>query len=183
MFRAMPSVRLLFVPLLSALALGSSGCWPARTDESVLVVLRGGSESARWQATEDLLPYLVDDPHKRLHSWNAWGGHPPEQIRLAPVADPKGFADRVLFGVVEKIDDRTIYIRLDEEKTQAQAMLARVAHFFDDLPNKVRGYWLLARVEVIAWWTGRSTADVFWSVVWSDAEQAAKAVDTEANQP
>jgi hypothetical protein len=183
MFRAMPSVRLLFVLLLSALAFGASGCWPARSNESVLVVLRGGSESARWQATKDLLPYLVDDPNKRVDNWNAWGGRAPEQIRLSPVADPKAFADRVLFGVVERIDDRTIYIRLDEEKTQAQAMLARVAHFFEDLPTNMRGYWFLARVEAIALWTGQSTDDVFWSVLKSDLEQATKAVDREASLP
>jgi hypothetical protein len=176
MSRAVLSGRMVVALLLPALAFGSAGCWFPPPDKSVLVVLRGGSESARWEATNDLLPYLADDLRARQDGWTAWGGRPPEEIRLAPVADPKAFADRVQFGAVEWIEGRTIYIRVDDEKTKTLATLARVAHFFEELPDQLRAYWLIARVKAIAWWTGRSEGDVFWSVFWSDVEDPNKAV-------
>ena len=78
MYRTVPSGRIVFDLVLPALAFDSAGCWFPPPDKSVLVVLHGGSESARREATKDLLPFMEDDKLARSESWNAWGGHLPE---------------------------------------------------------------------------------------------------------
>jgi hypothetical protein len=165
MCRIVLSGRFVFILVLLALAFGSTGCWFPPSDKTVLVVFHGGSESARWEATNDLLPFMVDDMATRQQSWTTWNGHGPEQVRLAPVSDTKAFADRVHFGKVERIEGHIIYIRVDDDKTKTAAMLARTVRFFEELPEKLRAYWFIARVKAIALWTGHSEDDVFWSVL------------------
>jgi hypothetical protein len=82
---------------------------------------------------------------------------------LGPVADPKAFADRIRFGTVEKIEGRTVYVKVDEGKAQAQAVIVKVVQFIEDFPNAVPGLLFIGRIKAIAWWTGKSEGEVFWS--------------------
>jgi hypothetical protein len=112
---------------------------------------------------EALLPVLVDEPDKNSVTWATFDGHAPGTVHLGPVANPNRFAARIRFGKVDKIEDRTIYVSVDEYKAQIQGTVSRAAQFLARLPSTIRGLIFLGRVRLIAWWTGRLESDVFWS--------------------
>ncbi len=157
-------VRVLSGTIVLAITAASAGCCTCYgPDRSVEVVLRGASDSARWQATETLLPVLVDDPPEREICWTSWEGGPPLIVQIGPVADPKILASRIQFGTVERIDGRTIYVKVDEEKARTQTLVVEVAQFIKSVPPTLSELLFIGRIKVIAWWTGRSEGEVFWS--------------------
>jgi hypothetical protein len=159
--------RMLFVAITLAIATASTGCFSCYgPDRRVQVVLHGASDAARRGVTQTLLPAIVDDPLQPSIGWFVWGDQAPNKIDLGPVSDPKAFARRIRFGTVEKITGRTIFVKVDESKVRVQLVIVKVGRFLADLPDTIRALPFIARIKMIAWWTGKSEGDVFWSELW-----------------
>jgi hypothetical protein len=156
--------RFFLAVIVFLLLFGLGGCLSFSVPQpSVLVVLRGSSETARWQATETLLPHIVDSPRSAGFCWCSWGGRPPDVVTLGPVADPEAFARRIRFGTVEEIEGRTVYVTVDENKTKAQVVVVKLARFFEELPGDLLLLSYIGRLKLISWWTGQSEFEVFLS--------------------
>ncbi|MEW4563946.1 hypothetical protein AB1K70_15530 [Bremerella sp. JC770] len=103
---------------LSLLCLGlfvatQSGCSAPADEplgpEDIRLKITGATTDADRNAIEDELANLSDLPGNSNVSMR-WMTGSPLTIKFGPVADPQKFAEKVKFGTVDKIEDRTVYI-------------------------------------------------------------------------
>lgn len=98
---------------LSLFVATQSGCGapadePLGPDEIRLKVTGADSDAAR-DAIEAALGDMSDLPGNSNTSMR-WATGQPLTIKFGPVADPAKFAEKVNFGKVDKIEDRTVFI-------------------------------------------------------------------------
>lgn len=104
---------LLLLLTFSLLLATQSGC-VARVDESlgpdeIRLKITGADSDAARDAIEAALENISDLPGNHNTSMR-WASGQPLTIKFGPVADPKKFAEKVKFGKVDKIEDRTVFI-------------------------------------------------------------------------
>ncbi|PQO38926.1 hypothetical protein C5Y96_03380 [Blastopirellula marina] len=90
-----------------------SGCGapadePLGPEEIRLKITGADSDEAR-DAIQTALEDISDLPGNHNTSMR-WATGQPLTIKFGPVADPAKFAERVQFGKVDKIEDRTVFI-------------------------------------------------------------------------
>jgi len=109
------SARLLSLLLLSSCLLltTQAGCG-APPDEplgpdDIRLKITGADTKADRDAIQAELDNMSDLPGNHNTSMR-WSSGQPLTIKFGPVADPQKFADKVKFGQVDKIEDRTVYI-------------------------------------------------------------------------
>jgi hypothetical protein len=134
------------------------GCYSPQ--QTVHLMLDGVDDETTWESLRTMLPTLVDGDSG--HSMT-WSGDLPRAVSLAPVADPKAFSRRIRFATVERIDGRTIYLRVVPQVVQLQAFVLKTKRFFSEFPNTLRSFTFACRLKARAWWTGKSEAELFWS--------------------
>jgi len=146
------------------------GCYSSQ--RTVRLVLGGVDDDMTWESLQTVLPTLVDGKGDYAMSWS---GSRPDSISLAPIAQPEAFATRVNFGRVERIEGRTIYLRVDSKQVHFQAFVIWAKKFIEDFPNYLRRLVFNCRVKFTAWWTGRPEEEVCWELF--------KELLTEASRP
>lgn len=109
------AAKLLSFCLLSVglLVATQSGCGtpadePLGPEQIRLKVTGADSKEAR-DAIQAELETISDLPGNHNTSMR-WSTGQPLTIKFGPVADPQKFAERVKFGKVDKIEDRTVFI-------------------------------------------------------------------------
>jgi hypothetical protein len=125
-------------------------------------MLDGVEDDVTWDSLWTVLPTLVDGKGDYSMSWS---GSRPRAVSLAPVAQPEALALRINFGKVERIEGRTICVRVDPKQARLQAFLLKARELIEDFPNCLRRLAFMWRVKIVAWWTGESEDEVFWTLI------------------
>jgi hypothetical protein len=146
-------------PLIAVALAFFIGCYSSQ--QTVRLVLGGVGDDMTWESLQTVLPTLVDGKGDYAMSWS---GSRPNSLSLAPVAQPEAFALRINFGMVERIEGRTIYLRVDSKQVHFQAFVIWAKKFIEDFPYYLRGLAFNWRVRFTAWWTGRPQDEVFWDL-------------------
>jgi len=107
-----------------------SGCPRGDKDNTVTVVLRGEPRLAA-QIAEHLAPALLDKDDWSRMSWTQWGRE--TKLTVAPVENPESLRERIGFGTVTRIDDRTVYVDINRVTATLSVILARNRVIFQDL--------------------------------------------------
>lgn len=87
---------------------GAPGDEPLGPEEIRLKISGADSDEAR-DAIQAELENMSDLPGNHNTSMR-WASGQPLTIKFGPVADPQKFAEKVKFGKVDKIEDRTVFI-------------------------------------------------------------------------
>lgn len=107
------SINLLSLCFLSLalLVATQSGCSSSPADQSNEIILKvtGADTDEARKAVDEELKTMSDRPGNYNTSMN-WSTGKPLTIKFGPVADPQKFAEKVKFGKVDKIEDRTVFI-------------------------------------------------------------------------
>ncbi|QDU73802.1 hypothetical protein Pan97_08020 [Bremerella volcania] len=109
------AAKLLSLCLLSLglLVATQSGCGAPADEplgpEEIRLKITGADTDAARDAIQTELENLSDLPGNHNTSMR-WASGQPLTIKFGPVADPQKFADKVKFGKVDKIEDRTVFI-------------------------------------------------------------------------
>ncbi|MBA2116197.1 hypothetical protein [Bremerella alba] len=97
----------------SLLVATQSGCGAPADEplgpEDIRLKITGANTDADRDAIEAELESMSDLPGNHNTSMR-WATNQPLTIKFGPVADPQKFAEKVKFGTVDKIEDRTVFI-------------------------------------------------------------------------
>jgi len=110
-----PAFKLLSLSLLclGLLVATQSGCGAPADEplgpEDIRLKITGADTEADRDAIQAELENISDLPGNH-HTSMRWSSGQPLTIKFGPVADPQKFAEKVQFGTVDKIEDRTVYI-------------------------------------------------------------------------
>ena len=121
---------LLYIAAVAWLLMTCTGCPRGDAGNTVTVVLRGEPRLSA-QIAEHLVPSLLDDAQWSSTSWTQWGRE--TKMTLAPVENPESLRERIGFGAVTRIDDRTVYVEVNRVVATLSVILARNREIFRDL--------------------------------------------------
>jgi hypothetical protein len=98
------------------------GC-PRNASNTVTVIL-DGDPALTTQVAEHLAFSLLDDANWSHISWSQWPWA-DTRLTLAPISDPESLRRRVLFGSVTRVEDRTVYVKVDRIRGTILVLHAR----------------------------------------------------------
>ena len=107
-----------------------TGCPRGDASNTVTVILRGEPRLAA-QIAEHLAPSLLDKSDWSSTSWTQWGRE--TKLTLAPVDDPTSLRNRIGFGTVTRINDRTVHVEVNRVTATLSVVLKRNREIFRDL--------------------------------------------------
>jgi hypothetical protein len=117
------------LPLVALLAI-CTGC-PRNANNTVTVVIDGDPALVS-QIAELLAPSLLDDANWSYISWSQWGWGKPK-LTLAPVVNPEELRERIRFGTVTRIDQRTVYVKADRFRGTILVVFTRIKKMLNEL--------------------------------------------------
>jgi len=117
------------LPLVALLAI-CTGC-PRNANNTVTVVIDGDPALVS-QIAELLAPSLLDDANWSYISSSQWGWGKPK-LTLAPVVNPEELRERIRFGTVTRIDQRTVYVKADRFRGTILVVFTRIKKMLNEL--------------------------------------------------
>jgi hypothetical protein len=97
-----------------------------------VTVVIDGDPALVSQIAELLAPSLLDDANWSYISWSQWGWGKPK-LTLAPVVNPEELRERIRFGTVTRIDQRTVYVKADRFRGTILVVFTRIKKMLNEL--------------------------------------------------